>query len=85
MIVFFVRLLIAIIKSDLQFQMMEHHILATQGNSTQLFDIKHKDKTTPDISYHGRASRFMAEIREQGLLTQSRQYLHLSSDEYTTI
>lgn len=58
-------------------------IRAAQGHSTQQVDIKYREKTPPNILYHGTATRFMPSIREQGLLSMSRQYVHLSSDEKT--
>lgn len=60
-------------------------IRAVQGHSAQQVDIKYKERTPPDILYHGTATRFIAGICEQGLLPQSRQYVHLSSDENTAI
>ncbi|KAA8673935.1 MAG: RNA 2'-phosphotransferase [Pantoea dispersa] len=61
------------------------HIRAAQGHSTQQVDIAYQEKTPPDILYHGTATRFISEIREQGLLPMSRQYVHLSTDEVTAI
>lgn len=61
------------------------HIRAAQGHSTQQVDIAYQEKTPPDILYHGTATRFISEIREQGLLPMSRQYVHVSTDEVTAI
>lgn len=41
-------------------------------------------KTPPDILYHGTARRFLSSIEEKGLLSQGRQYVHLSQDMETT-
>lgn len=60
-------------------------IRAAQGHSTQQVNITYAEKTPPDILYHGTATCFIAQIREQGLLPLSRQYVHLSSDEDTAI
>lgn len=60
-------------------------IRAAQGHSTQQVNITYAEKTPPDILYHGTATRFIAQIREQGLLPLSRQYVHLSSEEATAI
>lgn len=60
-------------------------IRATQGHSTQHVNIKYQERTPPDILYHVTATRFIAAIREQGLVPLSRQYVHLSSDEGTAI
>ena len=40
-------------------------------------------KTPPDILYHGTARRFLSSIEEKGLLSQGRQYVHLSQDMET--
>lgn len=60
-------------------------IRAAQGHSTQQVNITYAEKTPPDVLYHGTATRFIPQIREQGLLPLSRQYVHLSSDEDTAI
>ena len=60
-------------------------IRAAQGHSTQQVNITYAEKMPPDILYHGTATRFTPQIREQGLLPLSRQYVHLSSDEDTAI
>ena len=60
-------------------------IRAAQGHSTQQVNITYAEKMPPDILYHGTATRFIVQIREQGLLPLSRQYVHLSSDEDTAI
>lgn len=39
-----------------------------------------EEKMPPDILYHGTARRFMSSIMENGLLSQNRQYVHLSQD-----
>lgn len=60
-------------------------IRAAQGHSTSQVQIKYQEKIPPAFLYHGTATRFIAAIREQGLLAMSRQYVHLSSDESTAI
>ena len=60
-------------------------IRAAQGHSTQQVNISYKERTPPDILYHGTATRFISAIREQGLIPLSRQYVHLSPDEGTAI
>lgn len=44
-----------------------------------------EEKVPPDILYHGTARRFLVSIKENGLLPQSRQYVHLSQDIETAI
>ena len=60
-------------------------IRAAQGHSTQQVNITYVEKMPPDVLYHGTATRFIVQIRDQGLLPLSRQYVHLSSDEDTAI
>ena len=60
-------------------------IRAAQGHSTQSVAITHVEKTPPEFLYHGTATRFLASIREQGLLHGSRHYVHLSEDEETAM
>lgn len=40
-------------------------------------------KTPPQFLYHGTASRFLDEIKKQGLIAGDRHYVHLSADEAT--
>lgn len=59
-------------------------IRANQGHSIAV-DLALAPVTPPDELFHGTATRFLASIREQGLLKQARQHVHLSSDEATAI
>lgn len=61
------------------------YIRAAQGHSTQQVNIKFQEKIPPAVLFHGTASRFLVSIREQGLISKTRQYVHLSSDEATAI
>lgn len=61
------------------------YIRAAQGHSTQQVNIKYQEKAPPTLLYHGTATRFLVSIREQGLISKTRQYVHLSSDETTAI
>lgn len=54
-------------------------IRANQGHSIPV-DLELLPEIPPDPLYHGTASRFWESIQLQGLLKQSRQYVHLSSD-----
>ncbi|MBD5452855.1 MAG: RNA 2'-phosphotransferase [Lachnospiraceae bacterium] len=54
-------------------------IRAFYGHSIPMKILK-EEKMPPDILYHGTARRFMSSIMENGLLPQSRQYVHLSQD-----
>lgn len=57
-------------------------IRANQGHSLPV-DVELKPAVPPDILYHGTATRFLSDIRVDGLTRQSRQYVHLSADAET--
>lgn len=54
-------------------------IRAFYGHSIPMKILK-EVKIPPDILYHGTARRFLEPISINGLLPQSRQYVHLSQD-----
>ena len=54
-------------------------IRANQGHSVDV-DLELEPTCPPDMLYHGSATRFQASIQQQGLLPQSRLYVHLSRD-----
>lgn len=54
-------------------------IRAFYGHSMQMKILK-EDKMPPNVLYHGTARRFVESISKNGLLPQSRQYVHLSQD-----
>lgn len=71
--------------SDKQrFELKDGKIRANQGHSIDV-DVELVAKEPPEILYHGTATRFLENILKEGLLPQSRQYVHLSKDEYTAI
>lgn len=57
-------------------------IRANQGHSIDV-DVELEATCPPDMLYHGSATRFQVSIHHQGLLPQSRLYVHLSSDVAT--
>ena len=57
-------------------------IRANQGHSIDV-DVELPKKQPPVILYHGTGEKYVASIDEQGLITKSRLYVHLSSDEAT--
>ena len=57
-------------------------IRANQGHSVNV-DVELEEKNPPDILYHGTATRFLRSIFEKGLLSMTRQYVHLSKDMAT--
>lgn len=54
-------------------------IRAFYGHSIPMKILK-EEKMPPNVLYHGTARRFLESINENGLLPQSRQYVHLSQD-----
>ncbi|MCD1125188.1 RNA 2'-phosphotransferase [Jinshanibacter sp. LJY008] len=60
-------------------------IRAVQGHSSSQVDIRYEEQVPPEFLYHGTATRFLNAIREQGLISGSRQYVHLSADEATAV
>jgi len=59
-------------------------IRANQGHSIDV-DVELEEKIPPDVLYHGSATRFLDSILEQGLISKSRLYVHLSKDIETAI
>lgn len=53
-------------------------IRANQGHSIPV-DVELKEAVPPPILYHGSATKYMNSIAKDGLLAQSRLYVHLSS------
>lgn len=54
-------------------------IRANQGHSIPV-NVDLKEVQPPDILYHGTATRFVPSILEEGILSQTRIYVHLSQD-----
>ncbi len=65
-----------------RFELKNDKIRAFYGHSIPMKILK-EEKMPPDILYHGTARRFLESINENGLLPQSRQYVHLSQDVET--
>lgn len=59
-------------------------IRANQGHSVEI-DLVLEPKQPPEILFHGTATRFLEDIRRDGLQRMSRQHVHLSPDEPTAI
>ncbi len=57
-------------------------IRASQGHSIQI-DLGLEPIAPPQLLYHGTATRFLASIRQQGLVRGQRDHVHLSPDEAT--
>jgi len=57
-------------------------IRASQGHSVEV-ELGYQPVTLPALLYHGTAERFLASIRQQGLVKGQRHHVHLSADEAT--
>jgi putative RNA 2'-phosphotransferase len=57
-------------------------IRANQGHSIKI-DLGLEPIAPSEYLYHGTATRFLASIRQKGLLRGRRDFVHLSSDEAT--
>jgi len=54
-------------------------IRANQGHSVEV-ELGYQPATPPETLFHGTAERFLASIKEQGLLKGQRHHVHLSAD-----
>lgn len=61
-----------------RFQISEdgRNIRAVQGHSNKSVNITFQAEKPPKVLYHGTAKRFFNSIKEQGLITKERQYVH---------
>lgn len=57
-------------------------IRANQGHSV-LVDVELEEKEPPDWLWHGTGQKYTNSIEKQGLLAQTRLYVHLSTDRQT--
>lgn len=69
-------------KQRYTFDAKREHIRANQGHSIQV-DVEFEEVIPPDSLWHGTASKSIVSIEKQGLLPQSRLYVHLSKDPQT--
>ena len=54
-------------------------IRANQGHSIEV-ELGYAPTAPPDVLYHGTADRFLASIKQQGLIKGKRHHVHLSAD-----
>ena len=59
-------------------------IRANQGHSICV-DVELEEKVPPDILFHGTGEKYVASINEQGIISKSRLYVHLSGNYDTAI
>lgn len=58
----------------------QQYIQATYGHSINV-DLQLNPQTPPEVLYHGTAEKNLPSIIEKGLKAQSRNFVHLSSEE----
>lgn len=66
-------------KQRYSFNADKTRIRANQGHSVPV-DVELQTSTPPEILFHGTAEKSVPSIRQEGLLPQSRLYVHLSQD-----
>ena len=59
-------------------------IRANQGHSLPV-DVELEKAIPPEILYHGTGEKYVSSIQQQGLLSKSRLYVHLSKDIETAL
>ena len=59
-------------------------IRANQGHSINI-DLELVPVNPPTVLYHGTAEKYVASIEAEGLISKSRQYVHLSADIETAV
>lgn len=59
-------------------------IRANQGHSVHV-ELGYAPAAPPDVLYHGTAERFLASIKEKGLIKGARHHVHLSLDAETAL
>ena len=59
-------------------------IRANQGHSICV-DVELEEKVPPDILFHGTGEKYVTSINEQGIISKSRLYVHLSGNYDTAI
>ena len=63
----------------------DHTLIRTNHGHSIPVDIEFKHAVPPDILYHGTAKKYVSSIQQQGLISKSRLYVHLSTDVETAI
>jgi putative RNA 2'-phosphotransferase len=59
-------------------------IRANQGHSVDVY-VDLQETEPPTVLYHGTAAKYIRVIKDEGLISKSRLYVHLSSDTETAI
>jgi len=67
-------------KKRFSFSADRKFIRANYGHSVDI-NPDYEPEKPPDTLYHGTARRFLSKIRDEGLRSQNRQFVHLSTDK----
>lgn len=62
-----------------------HFIRANQGHSLKNLNLNYDEMTPPNTLFHGTANRFIDDIKHQGLIPMSRQFVHLTENKDTAL
>lgn len=71
-------------KKRFSFNEQKDQIRANQGHSIEV-DLALSPQVPPDVLFHGTTERFVSSIKEQGLIKQQRQHVHLSAEQSTAV
>lgn len=71
-------------KKRFEFSADGSRIRASQGHSIQV-DLAYEPHESPELLYHGTATRFLDSIRAKGLLKMQRHHVHLSAETKVTM
>ena len=71
-------------KKRFEFSPDGKRIRASQGHSIEV-DLQYEPANPPEILYHGTASRFLEQIKQDGQRKMNRHHVHLSAETMTTM
>lgn len=57
----------------------------SDNNMELLIDLNLDEKEPPEFLYHGTATKFVNQIEKEGIVSRSRQYVHLFKDLDTAV
>ncbi|EIS9524030.1 RNA 2'-phosphotransferase [Clostridioides difficile] len=83
-----IEILVQIVKEDnkqrYSFNEDRSKIRANQGHSINV-NVELRELEPPRFLYHGTATRFLDNIKKEGIISKSRLYIHLSNDIDTAV
>nr|WP_330375139.1 RNA 2'-phosphotransferase [Clostridioides difficile] len=71
-------------KQRYSFNKDRSNIRANQGHSINV-NVELRELEPPRFLYHGTATRFLDNIKKEGIISKSRLYVHLSNDIDTAV